>query len=675
MIMQLDPVTLEILVTKVAATAEEMGIALQRSGRTIYVKETQDFGTGLVNHAGRLFCFPTSVGVCNMADNDASVVIAAVPDLEPGDVIITNHPYLSGGLSTHLPDLHLLAPYFHAGKIVCYGWCFIHCADVGGRVPSSISPSNHEIYQEGLMIPPLKLVKARAFNPDVTAFIAANCRTAEENLGDLKAMVASLAVGERRVEAIIARHGIEAFTAATTEIIDYTSRKARDAFRTIPDGVYRFADYLDDDLVSPLPIRIHATMRVADGLIDIDFTGTDAQILAAFNLPSGGKRHTWLTLRLLQYALTRDPSLPINAGVFAGITMTIPQGSLLNPDFPAAVGVRHATGNRIVDVINGLLAQAVPAFMRAAGCGLIIPVVLAEPPDVNGKRKVDVVEPMTGGTGGMLGMDGVDARDSSTSGMANNPVETVESSAAATILRYGIRPDSGGPGKWRGGVGLELTFTPHLSGSQVLGRGMERIRFVPWGFAGGRHGTTARTVRNLGEPGEQELGKIDMIELDAGETISVFTPGGGGYGNPLERDPARVLADVRNGFVTIAGGEAGYGVIIRDDAVDDAATAGLRAARGHEVTERRSRAQFDFGAERMLWESVFDDALMARIIRLIYAQPTAARQTLRRRIYRPALDCIKQNVPFDAVALQQARPAIEAVLNALEPASARDAAA
>jgi N-methylhydantoinase B len=522
--MRLDPITLEILATKVAATAEEMGIALQRSGRTIYVKETQDFGTGLVNHAGKLFCFPTTVGVCNMADNDASVVIAAVPDVEPGDVIITNHPYMSGGLATHLPDLHLLQPYFHDGKVVCYGWCFIHSADVGGRVPSSISPSNHEIYQEGLMIPPLKLVKRRQFNPDVVAFIEANCRTAEENIGDLKAMVASLAVGERRVADMIARHGIDVFAAATTDVIAYSAAKARDTFRTIPDGEYVFNDYLDDDLVSPLPVRIHAKMIANDGLLTIDLSETDPQIAAAFNLPTAGKRHTWLSLRLLQYALTRDPSIPINAGILDPIDFIIPAGSLLNPVFPAAVGVRHATGNRMVDVMNGLLAQAAPDFVRAAGCGLIIPVVLAESPDESGKRKVDVVEPMIGGTGGRMGMDGVDGRDSSTSGMSNNPLETVESSAGLTVVRYGTRPDSGGAGQWRGGVGLELTFAPKYPGSQILGRGMERFRFVPWGLCGGRCGTGARTVRNYGRPDEQDLGKIDMVELDDGDTITILTP-------------------------------------------------------------------------------------------------------------------------------------------------------
>ncbi len=658
--MRLDPITLEIFVTKVAATAEEMGIALQRSGRTIYVKETQDFGTGLVNHAGRLFCFPTSVGVCNMADNDASVVIAAVPELAPGDVIITNHPYLSGGLSTHLPDLHLLQPYFHEGEIVCYGWCFIHSADVGGKVPSSISPSNDEIYQEGLMIPPLKLMRAGQFNPDVVAFIKANCRTAEENMGDLKAMVASLAVGGRRVAAMIAQHGQAAFAAATTEIIDYTARKARDAFRTIPDGHYRFSDYLDDDLVSPLPVRIHAGMTVKDGQIDIDFTGTDPQIASAYNLPSAGKRHTWLTLRLLQYALTRDPSIPVNAGVFKAIGMTIPKGSLLNPLFPAAVGVRHATGNRMVDVINGLLAQAVPEFMRAAGCGLTIPVVLAEPADEAGKRKVDVVEPMVGGTGGMLGMDGVDCRDSSTSGMANNPVETVESSAAATILRYGVRPDSGGPGKWRGGVGVELTFAAQLDGSQVLGRGMERLRFVPWGLAGGRGGAAARTIKNLGRTDEQDLGKIDMIDLQAGETITVMTPGGGGYGDPLEREPQRVLDDVRRGFVSLRGAADDYGVIIREGDLDRQATAECRTRRqaAHDAPPR----MFDYGAERNSWEAVFDDPFMARLTEILFAFPPAGRGARRRELFAPVLARISRGTPFDTAQLRAARAEMEAKL-------------
>ena len=437
--MRLDPVVLEILATKVAAVAEEMGIALQRSGRTIYVKETEDFGTGLMNLSGKIFAYPNgTIGVANMIDNDASVSIAAVKNLEPGDVIITNHPYASGGLATHLPDIHLLQPYFHDGKPVCYGWTFVHSADVGGRVPSSISPSNNEIYQEGLMIPPLKLVKRKVFNEDVVAFIESNCRTAEENLGDLRAMVAALGVGEKRVKAMIAQHGVEAFSAATTEIIAYSAAKARDAYRTIPDGTYEFTDYLDDDYNSPVPVRIHARLEASDGLLHLDFTGTDPQVASAYNLPSAGIRHSWLSIRLMHYALTRDPTIPVNSGLFEPVRMTIPQGTLLNPVSPAAVGVRHATGNRVCDVESGLLCQAVPDFMRSAGCGVLVPIVLAEPTDAMGKRKVDVVEPLTGGTGAGRGIDGIDARECSVSGMSNNPIKSVEANANVTILRYEI---------------------------------------------------------------------------------------------------------------------------------------------------------------------------------------------------------------------------------------------
>jgi N-methylhydantoinase B len=254
--------------------------------------------------------------------------------------------------------------------------------------------------------------------------------------------------------------------------------------------------------------------------------------------------------------------------------------------------------------------------------------------------------------------------------MANNPVETVESSAALTVKRYGIRPDSGGAGKWRGGVGLELTFAPHFSGSQVLGRGMERFRFVPWGLLGGRCGMAARTIRNLGRPDEVELGKIDMIELEAGETITVMTPGGGGYGDPFEREPELVLQDVRRGFVTLAGAARDYGVVIVGDEVDRAATDARRSDR-----EPPSGELFDLGPERRIWESVFDDALMERIIALLFAQPSPARPALRKRIYAPVLACIDRNAPFDAAALRALRPTVEAIVAELEASGeAREAA-
>jgi N-methylhydantoinase B len=653
--MLLDPVTLEILATKVAAVAEEMGIALQRSGRTIYVKETEDFGTGLVNLAGKTFAYPNgTIGVTNMIDNDASATIAAVPNLEPGDVIFTNHPFASAGLATHLPDIHLVRPYFNDGEIVAYGWCFVHSADVGGRVPSSISPSNTEIYQEGLMIPPMKLVERGTFNPDAVGFIRSNCRTPEENLGDLRAMVAALAVGERRVAAMIAQHGVRDFKAVTTDIIDYSAAKARDTYRLIPDGSYSFVDYLDDDYNSALPVRIEANMTVSDGLLHVDFSGTDPQVASAYNLPSGGGRHSWLSIRLLHYALTRDPTIPINSGIFEPLTMHIPQGSLLNPVFPAAVGVRHATGNRVNDVMNGLLCQAMPEFMCAASCGVLVPIVLAEPPDANGNRKVDVVQPLSGGSGAGQDHDGLDARECSVSGMSNNPIESVEIGAAVTILRYGIRADSGGPGRWRGGAGIELTFAPHHSGSQVLGRGLERFRFAPWGLFGGRCAERARVIKNYGRDDEQDIGKIDMVDVSAGETITILTPGGGGYGNPFERDPELVLADVQRGVVTKDRALTDYGVVIDDRAVVTAATAKARTAATKSSAQGEGGSLFDFGVERMAWDDVFENGLNGRVSRYLSELAPVLRQASRTRLYAPVARVVQKGKPLDPASLRKA---------------------
>jgi N-methylhydantoinase B len=659
--MRLDPISLEIIGTKVAAATEEMGYALQRSGRTLYVKETADFGTALADMRGKFFAYPRQIGVSGFIDLDCGPSIEAVGALEPGDVIVTNHPYASKGLSTHAPDIHLVKPYFHDGQIVCYGWTFVHSADVGGRVPSSISPSSHELFQEGFLMPPLKLLRGGRWNEEVVTLFRANVRTPDENMGDLKAMIAALLVGERRVQAILAQHGRAAFLDAEADLIAYSAEKARAAYRTIPDGTYEFWDYLDDELVSPIPTRLRVAVTASDGLMTLDFTGTDPQIAAAFNVPTMGRRHSWLSLRLAGFALTRDPSIPLNSGIFDPITIKVPEGTLLNPVFPAAVGVRHATTGRTLDVINGALAQALPDFMPACSGGVIIPVVLAEGEDTEGRRNVIVVEPMVGGMGARRGADGVDGRDSSTANLGNNPIETVEAGAGILIEDYALRTDSGGPGKWRGGVGLGITFSVAREGAQVLGRGMERFRFAPWGLCGGRAGQPARTVLNIGWPNERELGKIDVVELEPGNTITIMTPGGGGYGDPFERDPAVVHRDVERGLVSVAAAETDYGVVLLDGRVDRETTAAKRAARS-----ARRGDPFDLGPARAAWEVAFDDALMGRINRAILALPLGARRSARRRIFAPVLDALDPAAPLDPARLLQGRVGVEAVLRDYE---------
>lgn len=625
--MRTDPVLLEILSNKAVATAEEMGYALQRTGRTLYVKETADFGTALVKPDGKFFAYPAAIGVSGFIDLDCGPSIRAVGDLAPGDVIVTNHPYASEGLATHTPDVHLIQPYFHDGRIVCYGWSFIHITDVGGAVPSSISPRSREVYQEGFLIPPMKLQRSGQLNPDFLTLFLANCRTPDTNLGDIRAMLAALEVGRRRVAEMIEQHGLDTFRQAQEDIVAYTERRARDALRRLADGRYEFWDYLDDDLVTGIPLRVRVAVTIKDGEARIDYSGTDPQAMAAYNIPTGGKRHPWLSLKLAHFICTMDRTIPLNEGLFHPVHIVAPKGTIVNPEFPAATGVRHAAAIRVNEALNGALAKAAPDLVPACNGGVTIPVVLAEPTGANGARNVIVVEPMIGGMGARKGHDGVDGRDSSISNLANNPLETVEADAAIEVLDYAVRPDSGGAGQWRGGNGLTLTFRVLSDGASVLGRGMERFRFQPYGVAGGRPGQPARTVLNLGRPGERELGKIDMLELKAGDVVTVMTPGGGGWGDPLRRDPQAVLADVRRGFVSPAAAEREYGVVIRDGAVDEAATRARRAAVAAPPPEA-----FAFGPERVAWERVFDDARTTALNAALAALPLAQRQQERRRI-------------------------------------------
>lgn len=659
--MRTDPVTLAILGNKLAAISEEMCLTLQRTGRTLYVKETADFACALAGPDGRFFAYPRSIGVSGFVGLECGPTIAAVGPLEPGDVILTNDPYRSEGLATHLPDLHMIEPYFHEGRIVAYGWCFVHCSDVGGRVPSSISPVNTEIFQEGLRIPPVKLMKRGEMSPEVRLFLEANSRTPEANLGDIRAMMAALSAGRRRFEQTLARHGAEAVSAAASDLMSWAAEKARTVLRQVPSGSYSFSDYLDDDAAGKLPVRIALTATFADGEVHLDFTGTDPQVATAMNIPSRGRPHAWLTLRVLALVNTLDPSVPLNAGLLDPVRITAPEGTLVNPQEPAATGVRHAAAIRVNDVLNGAFGQALPDIMPAASSGTVIPVVVAEP-DGKGGRRVQVVEPMIGGTGARRGRDGVDGRDSGISNLANNPVETVEAELGVEILRYALRPDSGGAGQWRGGCGMELTFRILTDDTNVLGRGMERLLFRPWGAHGGGPGLPGELIVNRGKPDERRTGKIDVLNVNAGDTITFLTPGAGGRGDPLKRDPQAVLRDVRNGFVSESAAESAYGVIVRDGELDTEATLALRAEQGAKsLADGR-------GPERNGWDAVFEPALMDSLNLALLALPGTVRQRRRKDVFDAILPTLPEGFPrvaADATELGRARAAFAHAVSGL----------
>lgn len=625
-----DPVRLEIFSHRVTAITEEMAITLQRSARTTYVREAGDYGCALAMPSGRFFAYPRVLGVSGFLDSDIAPALAHIPVLEPGDVVITNHPYASDGLASHMPDLHLIRPVFVDGRIVAHAWSFIHSADIGGGVPSSISPRFTDLFQEGLQIPPVKLVRAGQMNEDVLTLYRANCRVPDANLGDIKAMLAALQLGERRVTELCGRMGAEAFLAAQRDLVAYAAAKAGAVQRQIPDGVYEFADLLDDDFNSRVPVRVRVRMTVSGGHVHLDFAGSDPQVASAYNIPTAGKRHPWLTLKLMHFVYTHDRTIPLNCGMFAHVSVEAPRGSVVNPEAPAAVGIRSATAIRLNEAIVGALTLARPGLMPAPSGGIMIPAVLVEQNPRTGQRSVMVLQSLVGGTGARLGADGVDGRDSSLANQRNTPIEKTEEEAAAIITDYALRQDSGGPGQWRGGTGVVFSVRIAQAGSAILGRGMERFLFRPWGVAGGQPGLAARVVMNLGRPDQRELGKLDILHPQPGDLVTIMTPGGGGYGDPLLRPPEAVLEDVLDGHVSVAAARRDYGVVIADGVLDERASLRLRDAMR---STRGVLPPIDFGPERRAWDAVFDDASMLRLNALLMRLGPHARSDRRGAIF------------------------------------------
>lgn len=628
--MKLDPVTIEIFFHKFTAITEEMAITLQRSARTTYVKEAGDFGTALATPEGRFFAYPNFLGVSGFLDSNVGPMISRIERLEPGDVIITNHPYESEGLATHMPDLHLVRPIFHNERIVAYAWDFIHSADIGGGVPSSISPKFTDLFQEGLQIVPMKIVKAGVLNEDFLNFYRANCRTPDVNLGDINAMLAALRVAEKRVLGLIEQHGVSTLLQAQKDLVKYAGLKALNVQKTIPNGTYEFWDYLDDDYNSNIPVRVRCKMVVNDGLVHLDFTGSDPQVDAAYNIPTSGKRHPWLTLKLMHFIFSNDRSIPLNHGVFNNITVEAPFGTIVNPEPPAAVGIRSATAIRLNEALVGAMTQAQIGLMPAPSGGIMIPSVLVEHDPKTGARQVMVLQSLVGGTGARQGADGVDGRDSSLANQRNTPIEKTEEEAAAKITEYALRKDSGGPGEWRGGTGVVFSVRIAKDGSSVLGRGMERFVFRPWGIAGGKPGERARVVVNLGLPNEKELGKLDIFNAEPGDIVTIMTPGGGGFGDPLKRPEEKVLEDVLFGYVSEKSALDDYGVVIRDGNIQKSQTIEMREKKR---CLKSGKQIYNFGPEREAWEQVFDDKNMCVLNSLLMQLGTSVRSKRRADIF------------------------------------------
>ncbi len=628
--MRTEPILLEVMMQRFRAVAEEMGYALQRTGYTAFVNETADLGVALVTPSGEIFGYPVSIGISMFANLNFSEVIKSFDTYEEGDVIIYNDPYTTAGVASHLPDVNLILPVFDGSDLVCFAFAYVHSTDVGGNVPGSLSPSNREIFQEGIRIRPAKLYRAGHLNEELYQLFLNNVRVPVDTEGDLNAMLTAVRVGSRRVKELVTRYGVAKVRDAMNDALDYSELRARKVIEQIPDGVYTFHDYLDDDGVSPIPIRISVKLTVEGDSIHLDFGQTEIQVPSAFNIFSRGQPHPWLIYKIMFLILTLESDIPVNAGLLRPVRVNVPPGSVLHCEFPAAVGLRTTTGVRVQDAIIGALAQAKPGLVPACGAGTIAPIVMAER-NAQGQLIVNVLEPMSGGTGAHSKGDGLHARDVvDIANLRNSPIETVERKASVRILGYGLRPDSGGAGQFRGGCGAFLEFEVLAPECMITARGMERHRFQPWGLCGGECGARGGVkVRRGGADQWEAIGKIDLLRLHRGDILRVEIAGGAGYGDPLLRAPHSVAEDVADGLVSEASAEQAYGVIVRQGRLDEAATSRLRDQR----TSTRS-AGIVFGQERDAYEKAWSPEVWSRYIGLLYAIPPSARSEARSRLWR-----------------------------------------
>jgi N-methylhydantoinase B len=604
-----DPVLLEILRNRFQAAAEEMASVVLRTGHTVFVKETGDFGAALVSAGGEVFAAPVNTGVSLMVGHPFQEVVRKIR-FDEGDIFITNDPQSTGGMATHLPDVYLWKPIYYKGEFVCFSWSFIHSSDVGGRVPGSIAPSNTEIFQEGLVLPPSKLYRQGMLNEEIRDIFLSNCRIPEQNWGDIKALMTGLNTAEARMQRLLDTYGLDGVRDGIDAVLDYAEAQARAAIRDLPNGSYEFHDYMEGD-VAPggHPVRIKLIMHIEDEDIVLDFHGTDPWVNAAINMPTHSKNGHWMiAFALISFLRSTRPEILFNSGMVRPIHLDIPKGAFLNPPPRAAVGVRAATMFRVFDTVMGALTQAVPELLPAAGSSQGSILLVSAPDVMTGETKVSVVQPLCGGSGGRPSKDGTDGVDTAMGFLRNIPVESIESDIPILITRYKLRENSGGPGRFRGGIGTELGFRVLGAQATITSRGMERYRFAPWGRDNGRPGTIGTTTVNPGRADEREIGKIDVLVLNPGEELLIRTQGGGGFGSPFERDPEDVLRDVRDMLVSVEQAASDYGVVIRDGEIDAESTARLRAGR-----EPEPFARITYDPDRVAYDATWTDDLRVAV--------------------------------------------------------------
>ncbi|MBM3648328.1 MAG: hydantoinase B/oxoprolinase family protein [Alphaproteobacteria bacterium] len=568
-----DPVTLEIVRGALRATQSEMEALIERTAMSPFIREKKDFFAALFDGHGKLV-----VGSNMPAFGDILAPILEhypLGEMKVGDLYWYNDCYLSKGAVSHTPDQVFVAPIFAEGELVAFAHSWAHFNDVGGLRPGSLSPDCVDIFQEGIMVPPVRLARDGQFNEEALRIFYRNSRFPAMIQGDTRAAVAAVRLGEKRLGELFVRFGKARMLDAFRQLIDRTERAMRERLRALaPTGEYRFTDMIDSDGQGNGPIRLRYRLSVTPDRIALDCSESDDQtpgpvnFLMAPQVPS-----TVFGL----YLLGGDPENLMNDGTVRVIDeVTLRPGSILQPKFPAPLGLRGVTLMRNVAACLGLINVATGGKAPAAHAAYVIWYLRGQKDDGNLFLMSDGIGV---GYGARPTADGIDAVY--LVAQENYPAEFLDSVYPVRLRRYAINPDTGGPGRWRGGCGI-IREVEVLAPEAVVSVRLDGVKNPPWGVAGGKSGGPGRVVINPGRSDERLIPPIsDGTVVRRGDVIRLETGGGGGWGHPFDREPERVLEDVQGGFVTRAAAQHEYGVIIDVDAttIDRSATDACRRKR------------------------------------------------------------------------------------------------
>lgn len=551
-----DPVLMQVLRYATEQVADEMGHTLVRTSRSTIIKEVKDISCAVFDRHGNtvaqahhapMLLTGFELGMRNLRKRFKD------EELDEGDVIIFNDPYIGG---QHVMDLVTFAPVKFKGDLVGFVGSIAHHADMGGAVAGGTQGGLTEIYLEGLRFPMVKLFKKGKEDPELFGILNNNIRVPDKTLGDIRAQASADFVGARRLKEIFEKYGPAVVQRHMDALLDYSEKRIREGLVKIPDGTYTGVDYVDDDGLTDKPIKLQVNIHKERDHATVDFDGTDPEVPGNVNCPIATVHAA------VYYALIAvvDPHVPANSGCYRPFQVNVQEGLVVNPRPPRACGARTNVSQKIAEAMFLALAQGLPDRVMAGSHGQITNCGMSGYHPETGKRFV-YIDIEGGGAGARWCKDGREGQDSHLARFMNTPIEAVELEFPLRIERYEFIPDTGGAGKFRGALAMRRD-TRSLIDDLTLARYGDRQVFAPFGLYGGKEGSKGKFILNPETSEERPLKSKGVDKLKQGDVVSLRLPGAGGYGNPKERDPQAVVRDVRDGKVTIAQAEAEYGVVL-----------------------------------------------------------------------------------------------------------------